>query len=112
MEKKVNKIKPHDRYKRDLTTFQEQSFLEDININENLSGTDNKFNELKKQSKPWMNKYILKLISHREILFSKDKKDPTDERAKHNYKLFRNRITREIKKRLNRITTNNIFWKT
>ena len=78
--KKVNKIKPHDRCKRDLTNFPEQSFLEDINIqdwnNENLEGTDNKGclgrhaplkymskNQLKKQSKPWMSKYILKLIS-------------------------------------------------
>ena len=124
VEIKVNKIKPHDRYKRDLTNYQQQSFLEDINIqnwnNENLEGTDNKFNDflwrlegcidrhaplkkmsknqLKKQLKPWIYKYILKLISRRDTLFSKHKKDPTYERAKHNYKLFRNRITREIKK--------------
>ena len=50
MEKKVNKIKPHDRYKRDMTNYQQQSILEDINIqnwnNENLEGTDNKFNDV------------------------------------------------------------------
>ena len=67
--------------------------------------------QIKKKSKPWMNKYILKLISDRETLFVKYKKNPTDEKAKHNYDLFRNRMTREIKKLANEITTSNIFVK-
>ena len=76
-------------YRCDLSNFEEQSFLDDISIqnwnNGTFEGTNNKFNDflwrlegcldrhgpvkklnkkqLKKQSKPWMSKYILKLIS-------------------------------------------------
>ena len=41
---------------------------------------------------PWINKNIIKMISHRK------KDDPTNHHLKRAYKLFRNRITREIKK--------------
>ena len=42
--------------------------------------------KLNKISKPWIIKYILKMISHRDRLFKKKKEYP-----------FRSRITREIK---------------
>ena len=53
--------------------------------------------QIKKLSKPWINNFILKLISHRERLFKK-KDNPLSNGIKKAYNLFRNRITREIKK--------------
>ena len=54
--------------------------------------------QIKKLSKPWINNYIPKLISHRERLFKKKKNNPSNLATKRAYNLFRNRITREIKK--------------
>ena len=54
--------------------------------------------QVNKISKPWINNYILKMINHRDKLFHKKKKDPLNQRIKSAYNLFRNRITREIKK--------------
>ena len=53
---------------------------------------------LNKISKPWINKYILKMISYRDRLFKKKKEYPLNQHAKQSYTLFRNHITREIKK--------------
>ena len=38
------------------------------------------------------------MISHRDRLFRRKKEDPLNQHIKHSYNLFRNRITREIKK--------------
>ena len=54
--------------------------------------------QIKLKSKPWINGYILKMINHRERLFRKKKEDPINIVFKNAYNLFRNRITREIKK--------------
>ena len=54
--------------------------------------------QVKKMSKPWINNYILKMISYRDRLFHKKKQDPLNHKAASLYNLFRNRITREIKK--------------
>ena len=47
MGKKVNRIKQHNIYRRDLSHFEEQSFLDDIRIQNwnNETNTNNKFND-------------------------------------------------------------------
>ena len=52
--------------------------------------------QIKKISKPWISNYITKLISHRERLFNKKKRNPPSIEIKRAYTLFR--ITREITK--------------
>ena len=122
--KEVIRLKHNDIYKRDLSNFDEKLFIDDVSIQNwnanNLKDTNSKFNdflwrvegcvdrhapikkltrkEIKKMSKPWINNYILKLISHRDRLFHQKKNDPMNNRIKCAYNLFRNRITREIKK--------------
>ena len=54
--------------------------------------------QAEKKSKPWINDHILKLIKHRDKLFHKKKKTPSDHNIKCLYNLFRNRTTRELKK--------------
>ena len=45
-----------------------------------------------------MNKIILRMIKHRDKLFKKKKENPLNLNYQRAYKLFRNRITRELKK--------------
>ena len=49
IEKKIKRVKPADIHKRDLSNFDEQSFINDISIQNwnvhNLEGTNNKFND-------------------------------------------------------------------
>ena len=120
----IDKITPIDIYQRDYSKFNDQSFLDDISIQnwnvETLEGTNHKFNDflwrleecvdrhapikklnkkkIKNRLKPWINAYILKMISHRDKLFHKKKKNPLNLFIKNAYNLFRNRITRELKK--------------
>ena len=54
--------------------------------------------QMNKLSKPWINNSILKMIKHRDRLFQEKKDDPSNFYIKGTYKLFCNRITREIKK--------------
>ena len=54
--------------------------------------------DLKKKTKPWINNYIIKLIFHKDKLFHRKIKNPLNIRLKCAYNLFRNRVTREIKK--------------
>ena len=54
--------------------------------------------KMKKASKPWINDTILKLISHRERLRHKYKNNPMNHTIKSAYNLFRNRVTREVRK--------------
>ena len=109
-------------YKRDYSSFVENDFIDDISIQNwdvcNNNDTNLKFNDFlwrvegcidrnaplkrlnNKQQKmlnPWINKNI-KMISHRERLLHRKKDDPTNHHLERAYKLFRNRITREIKK--------------
>ena len=44
--------------------------------------------QIKKLSKPWINNYILKLISHRERLFKKKKNNPSNLATKRAYNPF------------------------
>ena len=114
-----------------MKNFNGQLFLDDVSIqNWNATdhvGTNDKFNdfvwrlegcvdrhapfkklnrkEIKKQSKPWVNSKILKMISHRNRLFLKKKNDPSDIHIKTTYNLFRNRVNRELKLKLREIIT-------
>ena len=93
IKKNVDRVKPMDVFKRDYSNFDENTFLEDIATQD--WSTDNNTNiyfnnflttletcidkpapmkrlnrkQIKKLSKPWINNFILKLISHRERLF-------------------------------------------
>ena len=124
IDKEVIRLKAQDVYKRDMSNFNEQAFLDDISIQNwnatNHEDSNSKFNdfiwriescldrhapmkklskrEMKKMSKPWINKYILKLIAHRDTFFRRKKENPLNNRLKCVYNLFRNRVTREIKK--------------
>ena len=52
----------------------------------------------KKMTNPWITNEIVNMITHRERLLHRKKQDPTNQHLETSYKLFRNRITREIKK--------------
>ena len=108
-------------YQRDYSNFNERLFIEDVSIQNWINDDDTnvlyddfiwrlsncvdrhvplkKLNkkQLKLKSKPWINTFIIKLIKHRDKLFSRKKKDPTNEIITNAYRLFRNRVTREIK---------------
>ena len=97
--KEPDKIKPKVTYQRNYDTFDEKSFLDDISIQnwnaDNIKDTNPKFDnfiwrlescidrhapfkklnkkQLKSKLKPWVNKRILKMITHRDKLFHKIK---------------------------------------
>ena len=124
VDKEITKLQPNVIYRRDLSNFVEKSFTDDISIQKwnpnSLQGTNSKFNDFfwrlegcldrhapvkklnskqqKKLDKPWINNYILKLIKHKDSLFHKKKNNPLNNRIKCLYNLFRNRVTREIRK--------------
>ena len=52
----------------------------------------------RRTSKPWINLYIIKMISYRNKLFKRKKENPLNNKIKITYNLFRNHINREIKK--------------
>ena len=114
--KDVTKVKQNNIYKRNFREFNEESFIHDISIQnwsaKNPIGTNPKIEDflwrlegcidrhaplkklnkkqLNKISKPWINKFILKMISHRNRLFRKKEEDPLNQHIKHSYNLFRN----------------------
>ena len=95
--KSLAKIKPKSIYKRDFANYDEESFIEDVSIqnwNTNVhSDTNYKFNDfywglegcidrhaplkklnkkqMNKLSKPWINNSILKMIKQRQIISRK-----------------------------------------
>ena len=52
----------------------------------------------KRSTKPWINNEIIKMIGHRDRRFHRKKDNPLNHRIRSAYNLFRNHITREIKK--------------
>ena len=54
--------------------------------------------QLQLKAKPWITPMISKLISRRNKIFKRKKRQPSNEEVKRLYNLFRNRINREIKK--------------
>ena len=124
LNKPPDKSKPKKAVRRDYSNFNENAFLEDVSIQNwnalNLLGTDNKFNDFiwrleacvdrhaplkklsttqrKRNDNPWINNHIIRLISRKNDLFTQLKDAPTNYMIKRSYILFRNRVTREIKK--------------
>ena len=124
VKKEIIRYQPNDIYKRDLTNFDKSLFVDDVSIqNWNPNKFDNvnsKFDDfqwrlegcvnrhapikkmtkkdLKKMTKPWINNYIIKMIFHKDKLFHRKIKNPQNIRLKCAYNIFRNRVTREIKK--------------
>ena len=118
------KVKNKPFFIRDYSNFNEEAFKDDLEIQNwdtnDSDDTNNKFNDflwrldgavnrhvpLKKlniknsklNSNPWITKYVLKLITRRNLIHSKLKADPNNTTLKRSFKLFRNRITREIRK--------------
>ena len=121
--KEIIKPSTSNVFKRDFSSFEENMCIDDVSIqnwNNNLHDTNSKFDdflwkmggcvnrhapikkltrkEIKKMKNPWITNNILKLISHIDRLFHKIKKTLQIIIPKVHYKLFRNRVTREIKK--------------
>ncbi len=121
----VNKNISRDKttyYKRDYNKFNEQSFLNDLSIQNwnNQNDANTMFNDfawrlescinrhapLKKLSKketnfklkPWITPNIIKKIKHRNKLFVQKKKKPNDMNIKYIYNKFRNSVANDIKK--------------
>ena len=116
--------KKKDVYRRSYSKFNENSFLDDLSIQtwnaRNSQNTNEKFNDflwrfeecvdrhapvkklnkkqLKNKEKPWVNNVILRMIKHRDKLFKRKKENPLNLNYQRAYKLFRNRINRELKK--------------
>ena len=57
---------------------------------------------MKRSMKPWITNEIINMIGHRDRLFHQKKDNPLNQRIKNAYNLFRNRVTREIKKAKNK----------
>ena len=110
-------------YKHDYSKFNEQSFLDDVSIQQwnceindvnkafddlswRLKGCVDRHAPLKKQnkkqiklqSKPWITKDILKQIKDRNKLFIKLKNQPHNNLVQERYKRLRNKITDNIRK--------------
>ena len=122
--KTIVKNKPKNVQKRDFLSFNNQSFKDDVSIQTwnslTINDTDKKFDDFlwrfeacvnrhaplknvtlkqnNKKNKPWFTHYILRLIRYRDKLFHKKKLDPLNGTLKRTYILFRNRVTREIRK--------------
>ena len=104
----IDRITPGDAYHRDFTNFNDLAFKDDIsrldwNLN-NSYGINEKFNtflskmencidlhapikkltrkQIRKTSKPWINLYIIKMISHRNKLFKRNKENPLNNKIK------------------------------
>ena len=110
-------------YRRDYTNFSEQSFRDDVSIqnfnNQNndvnkqfadfffkLEGCVNRHAPLKKltskesklSQKPWISSNILKMITIKNKLFNRKKRQPNNDNIKILYNIFRNRVNRELNK--------------
>ena len=108
-------------YKRDYTNFSDKSFRDDVsiqsfkkefeNVNDQfvdfffkLDGCVNRHAPLKKltnkefklKQKPWISSQILKMISIKNKLFNRRKRQPNNENIKKLYNIFRNRVNREL----------------
>ena len=110
-------------YKRDYSTFSEDSFRDDIsiqNFDNNLEDVNKEFQdfyfrlkgcidrhaplkkltpkEIKLKHKPWISININKMIKIKNKLFHRKKRQPNNLEIKRLYNLFRNTVNRELKK--------------
>ena len=108
-------------YQRDYSKFNGNSFRDDVSIqewNNQLHDVDNQFNdfywrlegcvnrhapikklnkkEIKLNSKPWITQRIKRLIQQRDRFFNRKKRQPNNVNVERAYKLFRNRVKREL----------------
>ena len=108
-------------YRRDYTNFSEQSFRDDVSLqhfNNEFTDVNDQFNdfffklegsvnrhapykkltskEVKLEQKPWITKNILKMIKIKNKIFNRKKRQPNNENIIKLYKLFRNRVNREL----------------
>ena len=130
LRKKVD-LKSTHIYQRNYAKFSTEAFREDIaiqNWENNLVDVNDQFNDfywrldkcvdrhapmkklsnkdLKLKSKPWITSEIIRLIKQRDKLFARKKRQPNNENVSKIYKLFRNRVTRELKKSKKKYYTN------
>ena len=87
--KEIIKPSTSNVFKRDFSSFEENMYIDDVSIqnwNNNLHDTNSK--EIKKMKNPWIINNILKLISHRDRLSHKIKKNPSNNHTKSAYKLL------------------------
>ena len=123
IEKRKFDFKSTTFYKRDYTNFSEQSFRDDVsiqNFNNDLANVDEQFDdfffklegcvnrhaplkkltnkEIKLKQKPWISSIILKMITIKNKLFNRKKRQPNNENIKILYNIFRNRVNRELNK--------------
>ena len=110
-------------YKRDYSKFSEESFRDDVsiqNFDSKLDDVNDQFKnfyfklegcverhaplkkltpkEVKLEHKPWITNEIKKMIKIRDRIFQRKKRKPNNEEIKRLYNLFRNRVIRELKK--------------
>ena len=110
-------------YKRNYSTFSEESFRDDVsiqNFNNNLEDVNDQFKdfylrlngcterhaplkkltpkEVKLKHKPWISGEINKMIKIKNKLFQRKKRQSNNLEIKRLYNLFRNRVNRELKK--------------
>ena len=110
-------------FKRDYSKFSKESFRDDVsiqNFDNHFEDVNDKFNdfyfklggcverhapltkltpkEIKLESKPWITSELNKMIKIRNKLFQRKKRQPNNENNKRLYNLFRNRVTRELRK--------------
>ena len=110
-------------YKRNYSTFSEDSFRDDIsiqNFDNNLEDVNDQFKdfylrlkgcverhaplkkltskEIKLKHKPWITADINKMIKIKNKLFQRKKRQANNLEIKRLYNLFRNRVNRELKK--------------
>ena len=118
-------------YKRDYSTFSEKSFRDDVsiqNFNNQLNDVNEQFQdfyfklqgcvdrqvpikkltlkEIKLKQKPWITNDLIKMIKVKNKLFNRKKRQPKNDEIKRLYKLFRNRVNRELIKSKKNYYTN------
>ena len=129
--KEINKLNRKILYKRDFQNFNEESFINDISIQNwaanNPIGTNAKFDDylwrldgcidhhaplnkkqLNKISKPWINKYILKMITLCDRLFRKTKEDTLNQHIKRSFS-FVTALQEKLRKQNGNIIKNTLM---
>ena len=110
-------------YKRDYSKFSEESFRDDVsiqNFNTHFINVNDQFNdfyfklegcvnrhapykklttkEIKTNDKPWISSKLIKMIKIKNKLFYRKKRQPNNDNVKRLYNIFRNRVNRELNK--------------
>ena len=114
-------LKSTTMYKRDYSNFSENSFRDDVsiqNFNNQLNDVNEQFSdfyfklegcverhaplkkltlkEIKLKQKPWITSDLCKMIKIKNKLFNRKKRQPDNENVKLLYNIFRNRVNRDL----------------